>query len=131
VVTLVVNHQPDISRPNDVGQALLVKRANRADEHLGVARTALGGAFDCHDGGALERLLKLGPRLRQELFAMGEHQHLAPRELCQAREDHRLTGARRQAHHHPPQAGATGREHRFDGLRLIRPEDRRGRGHQL
>jgi hypothetical protein len=53
---------------------------------------------------------------------VGEDQHLFSRQPRQVREDHRLAGARRQAHDHALGARAPGGQDRIDGLALIRPE---------
>ena len=55
----------------------------------------------------------------EQLLAVGEHQHLPPREPRQVREDHRLAGARGQVDEHPPHAGAARGEHGLDGVALV------------
>ena len=86
VVALVIDDEPHVAAPQDARQPLLVQRADRAHEHLRLSRRPERAALDLDDGVALERADQLLPRLRQQLLAMSEHQHLASRELGQVRE---------------------------------------------
>ena len=122
MVALVVDDQSHVPPAQHLCQALLVQRADRADQHAGVRRSAQLAALDGHHGGdgrAAQRSLQLVAGLRQQLLTVGEHQHLPPRELRQVREDHSLAGARGQVDEQPALAGAARRQHGLDRGALI------------
>src|SRR5262249_29848838 len=120
VVALVVDDEAEVASGEELGEPLLVQRAQRRDEHLRIGGCAIGAALERDRGPG--RAPELLDRLPEQLLAMREHEHLlarAPRELG---EDDRLARAGREAHDHPPRAGATRGDHRVDRLALIRPE---------
>ena len=119
VVALVIDDEPHVAAPQDARQPLLVQRANRAHEHLRLSRRPERAALDLDDGVALERADQLLPRLRQQLLAMSEHQHLASGQPGQVREDHRLAGARRQMDQQATPARPARREHGVDRGSLV------------
>jgi hypothetical protein len=49
VVALVVHDQAKVAPAHHLDQSLLVQRANRANQHLGVGASALGAALDGDD----------------------------------------------------------------------------------
>jgi hypothetical protein len=57
--------------------------------------------------------------LFDQLFAVRQHQHWAPRQARQLSEDHGLTGAGGEANHQAPFACAAGSQHGGDGFFLI------------
>ena len=118
------------SRPREhLREALLVERSDRADEHLRVRGRARAPCSIADDGAALHRALDLVARLREQLLAMREHEHLPAREPREVREDHRLAGAGRQAHDHAAHAAAARGEHGVDRLALVGAEGGRAFGH--
>ena len=119
VVALVVDDEPHVAAAQHAREPLLVQRADRADEHLRLRRRPVRAALDRDDGVALERALELLPRLRQQLLAVGEHQHLASREPGEVREDHGLAGARRQVDQQATPARAARCEHGIDRGALV------------
>jgi hypothetical protein len=96
-----------------------VQRADRAGEPLRPPPPPERAALDLDGGVAPQSPDQLVPRLRQQILAMSEHQHLASRELGQMREDHGLAGARRQMHQPSTPAGAARRQHGVDRGALV------------
>jgi hypothetical protein len=129
VVALVVDHQAQAPTAQQPLQTRVVERAQRGDHHLDVVGRPPVGLLDRHGAVVTQGASDLVARLLEQLRAVGQHQHLPAGDPGELGKDHRLAGARRQAHHQPPHTALAGGDHRVDRVALVGAEGELRGGH--